>query len=100
MSSSLLRGVGVGLRRPLYDAILATGDLSDDTVALLQKAIDAFKTQFQTSSGQPLVNEAPVPPMDRGDVGQEKITRHRRTPEQVEKAAGPMGRGSSVQAPG
>ncbi|HJW21452.1 MAG TPA: F0F1 ATP synthase subunit alpha [Candidatus Limnocylindrales bacterium] len=90
----------VGRDQPeIYDAILGTGDLSDDTVAVLQKAIDTFKTQFQTSSGQPLVNEAPVPPMDRGDVGQEKITRHRRTPEQVEQAAGPMGRGS-VQAPG
>jgi F-type H+-transporting ATPase subunit alpha len=62
----------------VYDAILQTGKLEDDTVEALKKAVAAFKREFQTSEGKTLVdNEPPVEAMDAGEVGQEKVTRYR-----------------------
>jgi F-type H+-transporting ATPase subunit alpha len=64
--------------RGIYDAILQTGKLEDDTVEQLKQAIGAFKTQFQTSSGEALVvNEAPAEAMDADEVGQETVKRYR-----------------------
>jgi F-type H+-transporting ATPase subunit alpha len=64
--------------RGIYDAILQTGKLEDDTVEQLKQAIGTFKTQFQTSSGEALVvNEAPAEAMDAGEVGQETVKRYR-----------------------
>ncbi|WP_462186551.1 MULTISPECIES: F0F1 ATP synthase subunit alpha [unclassified Frankia] len=61
----------------VYDAIVTTGKLSDDTIAVLEPAIAEFKNQFTLSDGQPLVNE-PVPsPLDPGLVRQESIPVHR-----------------------
>ena len=37
-----------------------TKDLSDDSVTALQGALASFKTQFVTSSGQPLIKDTPV----------------------------------------
>ena len=59
----------------ILDAIRTTTDLSDDTVALLQTAIDAFKRQFTTSSGQLLVNDAPVAAIDDAEIDPTKITK-------------------------
>src|SRR5512143_3672509 len=71
----------VGREHPgVYDAIVQTGRLEDDTVELLQKAIDTFKQQFQLSSGQTLVNEPPTRPMPEDEEGREAIRRHRRPP--------------------
>nr|WP_281268665.1 F0F1 ATP synthase subunit alpha [Vallicoccus soli] len=62
----------------VYDAILETRDLSDDTVAGMERAIEAFKQQFTTSEGQPLLgDEEPVDAMDEDDVEQATITRRR-----------------------
>jgi F-type H+-transporting ATPase subunit alpha len=64
--------------RGIYDAILQTGKLEDDTVEQLKQAIGAFKTQFQTSSGEALVvNEPAAEAMDAGEVGQETVKRYR-----------------------
>jgi F-type H+-transporting ATPase subunit alpha len=64
--------------RGIYDAILQTGKLEDDTVEALKNAIAAFKKEFQTSEGEPLViNEPEVEAMDADEVGQEKVTRYR-----------------------
>ena len=60
----------------IYDAILQTGKLEDDTVGQLEKAVAEFKQQFTTGEGKSLVNEAPEQAMDEEDRGQEKITRH------------------------
>lgn len=71
----------VGREHPgVYDVIVQTGKLDDDTVELLQKAIDTFKQQFQLSSGQTLINEPPARPMPEGEEGHEAIRRHRRRP--------------------
>ena len=62
----------------IYDAILQTGKLDDDTVESLQRAISSFKQEFQTAEGKPLVvNEPDAEAMDAGEVGQEKVTRYK-----------------------
>jgi F-type H+/Na+-transporting ATPase subunit alpha len=64
--------------RGIYDAILQTGKLDDDTVDSLKRAIASFKQEFQTSEGKPLVvNEADEEAMDSDEVGQEKVTRYK-----------------------
>ena len=64
--------------RGIYDAILQTRKLDDDTIEALKKAIAAFKREFQTSDGKSLVvNEAEAEAMQAGDVGQEKVTRYK-----------------------
>ncbi|HEX2550476.1 MAG TPA: F0F1 ATP synthase subunit alpha [Nocardioidaceae bacterium] len=62
----------------IYDAILQTGKLEDDTVEALKRAIGQFKNQYQTSEGKQLiVNEPEVEAMEADEVGQEKVTRYR-----------------------
>ena len=62
----------------VYDAILQTGKLEDDTVEALKRAIGQFKQEYQTSEGKQLiVNEPEVEAMDADEVGQEKVTRYR-----------------------
>ncbi|HEY6748955.1 MAG TPA: F0F1 ATP synthase subunit alpha, partial [Mycobacteriales bacterium] len=64
--------------RGIYDAILQTGRLEDDTIEALKGAISSFKNEFQTSEGKQLiVNEPEVEAMDSDQVGQEKVTRYR-----------------------
>jgi F-type H+-transporting ATPase subunit alpha len=62
----------------VYDAILQTGRLEDDTIEALKRAIGQFKQEYQTSEGQQLiVNEPEAEAMEAGEVGQEKVTRYR-----------------------
>jgi F-type H+-transporting ATPase subunit alpha len=64
----------------VLDALRETNVLDDDTVAALEKAVDAFIPQFQHGSGQSLTapgseeHEA----ADVADVNQEKIVKGRR----------------------
>jgi F-type H+-transporting ATPase subunit alpha len=60
----------------IYDAILQTGKLEDETIERLKKAIKDFKNQFQTSAGEPLIKEAEPKPMEADEVGREKVTRY------------------------
>jgi F-type H+-transporting ATPase subunit alpha len=61
----------------IYDAILETGKLEDDTAAELKKAVEEFKDQFETGEGKPLrVNEPAPEAMGADEVGQEKVTRY------------------------
>jgi F-type H+/Na+-transporting ATPase subunit alpha len=65
-------------QRGIYDAILQTGKLEDDTVESLKRAIAEFKKQFETSDGKPLiVNEPEAEAMEAGEVGQETVKRYR-----------------------
>ena len=59
----------------ILDAIRSTSDLSDDTVSVLEAAIEEFKRQFSTSSGQLLVNDEPVEAIEDEDVDPTQITR-------------------------
>jgi F-type H+/Na+-transporting ATPase subunit alpha len=65
----------------IYDAILSSGQLSDDTVESLQNAIGDFKKTFDTSTGEPLVKDEPVAAMAAGTEGQETVTAHRPKPQ-------------------
>jgi F-type H+-transporting ATPase subunit alpha len=59
----------------LPDAILSTGDLSDDTVSGLETAMAAFKRTFTTSEGHVLVKDVPVAPVEEADVMHTQITK-------------------------
>ena len=62
----------------VYDAILQSGKLEDDTIEALKRAIAQFKQEYQTSEGKQLiVNEPEAEAMDSDEVGQEKVTRYR-----------------------
>ncbi|MEU7739484.1 F0F1 ATP synthase subunit alpha [Nonomuraea sp. NPDC052129] len=57
----------------VFDSIRETNDLLDDTVTVLKDAITEFKKSFTTFSGELLVKDEPVAPLEEGEVGQEKI---------------------------
>ncbi|NUT40946.1 MAG: F0F1 ATP synthase subunit alpha [Thermoactinospora sp.] len=57
----------------IFDTIRETRELTDDTVTALKGAITEFKKGFTTSSGELLVQDEPVAPLDKDEVGQEKI---------------------------
>jgi len=61
----------------IYDAILQSGKLEDDTVEQLKAAIGEFTKQFQVADGSGLQKEEPVDAMDKNDQGQEKIRSHK-----------------------
>jgi F-type H+/Na+-transporting ATPase subunit alpha len=63
-------------RKAILDVIAEVKDLSDDTIASLEKAVADFKEQFRTSDGRMLVNEAPVEALAESEVGQEQVTRY------------------------
>ncbi|HEY9408145.1 MAG TPA: F0F1 ATP synthase subunit alpha, partial [Jiangellaceae bacterium] len=75
----------------IFDSIASTGILADDTVELLKAAIAAFKQQFVTASGQPLVKDEPVAAMGEGEEAQVKLKVRKRSPEDVAEVAGPAG---------
>ncbi|GII61623.1 ATP synthase subunit alpha [Sphaerisporangium krabiense] len=60
----------------LLDGLRETGEINDDTVTTLKEAITEFKKTFQTSSGELLVKDEPVTPLEADEVGQEKVVRH------------------------
>jgi F-type H+-transporting ATPase subunit alpha len=62
----------------IFDAILQTGKLEDSTIEQMERAIEEFSQQFQTSEGEPLIKEAEVEAMYKDAEGQESITRHKR----------------------
>ena len=74
--AELLEFVGRN-HKGIYDSITGTGKLGDDVVGELEKAVTAFKRQFQTGEGQSLASQqAPAEPLGEGERGQETITRY------------------------
>jgi len=61
--------------RGIYEAITSSGQLSEDTVTSLERALADFKKTFETKSGKPL--DKPADAMDAGEEGQESVTAHR-----------------------
>jgi F-type H+-transporting ATPase subunit alpha len=59
----------------IYEAITSSGQLSEETVTSLEKAIADFKKTFETASGQPL--DKPADAMDADEESQESVTAHR-----------------------
>jgi F-type H+-transporting ATPase subunit alpha len=60
----------------ILTSIASTQKLGDDVVELLKDAIDEFKDSFEKGDGQLLRGDVPVAPLDRAQLGQEKITRN------------------------
>ncbi|MCZ3389480.1 MAG: F0F1 ATP synthase subunit alpha [Actinomycetia bacterium] len=59
----------------VFDVIRETKVLGDDTVAELEKAIDAFKSQFATRSGELLVKDVPVESLEEQEIDPTQITK-------------------------
>ncbi|TDD20180.1 F0F1 ATP synthase subunit alpha [Nonomuraea diastatica] len=57
----------------ILDTIRETNELTDDTMTALKDAIAEFKKGFTTSTGELLVKDEPVAPLEAEEVGQEKI---------------------------
>ena len=64
----------------IYDAIVSTGKLDDDTIEQLKTAVADFSKQFQIHDGTPLIKDMPIEAMAKGVEGQEKITVHKPKP--------------------
>ena len=62
-------------RGDVLQEIADTGELSDDSVAALDTAINGFKQQFRTGEGHILGTEAEVEALAEGDIQQAQITR-------------------------
>ena len=73
----------------ILDAITTSGDLSDENTTALEAAVDAFKQQFVTATGQPLVKDEPVEAMGEGEEDLTKIRRRTRTESGIRVAAAP-----------
>jgi F-type H+/Na+-transporting ATPase subunit alpha len=73
----------------LLDSIASTGQITDDDTAALEGAVDTFKQQFVTASGQPLVKDEPVAAMGEGEEDLTKIRRRHRSANEVREAAAP-----------
>ncbi len=62
--------------KAVLDTIRSTSALSDDSVRLLEQAIETFKTQFTTSDGATLVvNEPAAEALDEAEVQHATITK-------------------------
>jgi len=59
----------------VFEVIRETKVLGDDTVAELEKAIDAFKAQFTTTSGELLVKDVPVEALEEQEIDPTQITK-------------------------
>ena len=59
----------------ILDAIRTTSDLSDDSVAVLESAMNDFKRQFTTAAGTPLINDEPVEALADEDIDPTQIKR-------------------------
>ncbi|MGY1915658.1 F0F1 ATP synthase subunit alpha [Blastococcus sp. HT6-30] len=58
----------------IFDTIRQSKKLEDDTVAALERAVEAFYGQFTTSEGESLVvNEPEAEAMDASERGQERV---------------------------
>jgi F-type H+-transporting ATPase subunit alpha len=82
----------------LLDSISSTGDLSDEGTSTLEQAVEAFKQQFVTASGQPLVKDEPVAAMGEGEEDLTKIRRRTRSEAAVREAAAPDAGGGEPAA--
>jgi F-type H+-transporting ATPase subunit alpha len=57
----------------VFDSIRSTKQLGDDTVSSLERAVETFYGQFQTSDGSTLVEDQQAEAMDASERGQERV---------------------------
>jgi F-type H+-transporting ATPase subunit alpha len=75
----------------VYDAILQSGELSDDTTHSLEQAIGEFKRQFQLSAGGPPGQDEEAEAMAEEDREQERISAYRKHREEPQQQSGGEG---------
>ncbi|HEX6325098.1 MAG TPA: F0F1 ATP synthase subunit alpha [Jiangellaceae bacterium] len=73
----------------VLDSITDSGKLSDDDEAKLKDAIGAFKGQFVTAAGHPLVKDEPVRPLGEGDEEATAIRIHKPSQDEIREKARP-----------
>ncbi|HSJ62151.1 MAG TPA: F0F1 ATP synthase subunit alpha [Jiangellaceae bacterium] len=73
----------------VLDSITDSGKLSDDHEAKLKDAIGAFKGQFVTAAGHPLVKDEPVRPLGEGDEEATAIRIHKPSQDEIREKARP-----------
>jgi F-type H+-transporting ATPase subunit alpha len=66
--------------KQIFDTIAETGELPEDTIDQLRKAVEAVKEEFTPSEGQPTIQEETAEAMQADEVGREKVTRVRPAP--------------------
>src|SRR4051794_10834441 len=65
----------------VYETIVQSGQLSDDTIETLKNALGDFKKQFETSTGDAIgQKEQPAEAMDDDELGQETVEAKRPKP--------------------
>jgi F-type H+/Na+-transporting ATPase subunit alpha len=62
----------------VFDSIRQSGQLDDETAERLKQAMAAFKNEFQTAAGEPLINEPEPEAMEAEEVGRETVRRYQR----------------------
>ena len=66
----------LGRSKPeVFDAIRTTTDLSDDTLSVLQAAVEEFKKQYTTIAGTLLINDEPVAAVADEEIDPTQIKR-------------------------
>jgi len=73
----------------VLDSIDQTGQMSDESLATLEKAVDTFKQQFVTASGQPLIKDEPVEALGEDEEDLTVIRRRTRDQDDIREAARP-----------
>nr|WP_281243458.1 F0F1 ATP synthase subunit alpha [Jiangella alba] len=73
----------------VLENIESSGKLSDDDIATLEQAIDAFKQTYVTVSGQPLIKDEPVESLGEGEEDLTVLRRRTRDREGIQEAARP-----------
>ncbi|HEX5994119.1 MAG TPA: F0F1 ATP synthase subunit alpha [Jiangellales bacterium] len=73
----------------VLDAIAESGKLSDESEATLKDAIGAFKGQFVTAAGHPLIKDEPVRPLGEDEEEETAIRIHRRSEDEIREKARP-----------
>ncbi|HEU4540443.1 MAG TPA: F0F1 ATP synthase subunit alpha [Jiangellaceae bacterium] len=71
------------------DSIAESGKLSDEDESALKDAITAFKQQFVTAAGHPLVKDEPVRPLGEDEEEETAIRIHRPSQDEIREKARP-----------
>jgi F-type H+-transporting ATPase subunit alpha len=75
--------------RDVLDSIAESGKLSDESEAAIKDAIGAFKGQFVTAAGHPLVKDEPVKPLGEDEEEETAIRIHKPSQSEIREKARP-----------
>ena len=75
--------------KDVLDSIAESGKLSDEDESALKDAITAFKGQFVTAAGHPLVKDEPVKPLDEDEEEKTAVRIHKPSQQEIREKARP-----------